>query len=206
VMNPPWHAEEAHVRAAFKLLKPGGRLVAAVSAGVAFRERDEAFREWIEEWGYLGEVLPSGSFEGTAASGVIIVLEKAGAAEEGAAGAPDAVVVIDDAKLIKAIEKAYSADSIAEKGTIRQPVFLGGSFWTNVGGSDKGPGPRAQLWRLEPIDTYKGLTYTRQEQEDERRLHKREPGDCTGLVVKWKRDEYVLCDPRAYRWGAPEGL
>ncbi|HUS92412.1 MAG TPA: class I SAM-dependent methyltransferase [Phycisphaerae bacterium] len=55
VMNPPFEElqDVEHVRHAFKLLKPGGRLVAIVSAGTKFRGELKAveFRDWLEGLG-----------------------------------------------------------------------------------------------------------------------------------------------------------
>lgn len=65
-MNPPFgkRADIAHVRHALSFLRPGGRLVAIMSAGVAYRDDRLArdFRAIVEERG--GEILdnPDGSF------------------------------------------------------------------------------------------------------------------------------------------------
>lgn len=65
-MNPPFgkRADIAHVRHALSFLRPGGRLVAIMSAGVAYRDDRLArdFRALVEERG--GEILdnPDGSF------------------------------------------------------------------------------------------------------------------------------------------------
>jgi protein-L-isoaspartate O-methyltransferase len=53
VMNPPYEngLDGIHVRFAWDLVKPGGRLVALVGAGLFFREnqRDQAFRDWLSD-------------------------------------------------------------------------------------------------------------------------------------------------------------
>ena len=106
VMNPPFagQADIDHVRHAFDLLKPGGRLVSVMSSGVLFRENAKtvAFREWCGladqagpqlnengdrlSWdssasGVAGRVekLPAGTFaaSGTGVNAVVLVLDKA---------------------------------------------------------------------------------------------------------------------------------
>lgn len=68
LMNPPFeNAQDAdHVRHAFAQLKPGGRLVAIMSAGTFSRSRrkEEDFREWLDCVGGRVDDLPAGSFEG----------------------------------------------------------------------------------------------------------------------------------------------
>jgi len=51
LMNPPFEKLQdiEHVRAAFDWLKPGGRLVAIVSASFEFHQRAAWFRTWLEE-------------------------------------------------------------------------------------------------------------------------------------------------------------
>lgn len=63
IMNPPFSAEMKHVRHAWQFLKEGGKLVAIMSEGPFFRERDKAFREWLDEIGAESEKLPAGSFK-----------------------------------------------------------------------------------------------------------------------------------------------
>lgn len=68
VMNPPFeNGQDAdHVQHAYKLLKPGGRLVAIMSEGPFFRQdkKAAAFREWLSEQDGESEQLPSGAFSG----------------------------------------------------------------------------------------------------------------------------------------------
>lgn len=68
IMNPPFEKgqDAAHVRHAFGQLKPGGRLVAIMSAGPFGRsdKKSEEFRQWLEEVGGHVEDLPEGSFAG----------------------------------------------------------------------------------------------------------------------------------------------
>lgn len=66
VMNPPFakQADIDHVRHAVKFLKPGGRLVSVMSAGVMFRENRKAadFRAFVAARGGIIEKLPDSSF------------------------------------------------------------------------------------------------------------------------------------------------
>lgn len=83
VMNPPFarQADIDHVQHAFEMLRPGGRLVSIMSAGVKFRENQKtvAFRALLEQ--NDGEIidLPPGSFaeSGTGVNTVIVTLDKA---------------------------------------------------------------------------------------------------------------------------------
>jgi predicted RNA methylase len=80
VMNPPFarQADVAHVTRAFGMLKPGGRLVAIMSAGTSFRQDRKAteFRELVESHGSL-EPLPEGAFaeSGTGVRTVLVTLD-----------------------------------------------------------------------------------------------------------------------------------
>lgn len=82
VMNPPFARGQdvEHVTYAFRLLKPGGRLVAVMSAGVAFREdrKTVAFRELVREAGGTITENPEGSFKssGTAVRTVTVVMDR----------------------------------------------------------------------------------------------------------------------------------
>lgn len=78
VMNPPFakQADIKHVTHAAKFLKPGGRLVAIMSASVTFRTdaRSEDFRTFINSRGAAQEVLPPQSFKesGTGVNAVVV--------------------------------------------------------------------------------------------------------------------------------------
>lgn len=82
VMNPPFakDADLIHVKHAWEALKPGGRLVAVMSAGVTFRQtnRAVAFRSRLDALGGTLHPLPDGSFKesGTGVNTVIAVLPK----------------------------------------------------------------------------------------------------------------------------------
>lgn len=66
IMNPPFgdRRDAEHVRHAYSLLKPGGRLVAIMGEGVFFGKdkKAEEFREWLDTLGGTSEKLPEGSF------------------------------------------------------------------------------------------------------------------------------------------------
>lgn len=66
IMNPPFsdRRDAEHVRHAFDLLKPGGRIVAIMGEGVFFGQdkKAESFREWLDSVGGSSEKLPDGTF------------------------------------------------------------------------------------------------------------------------------------------------
>ena len=68
-----------HVLHAWKFLKPGGRLVSIMSAGVIFRDNRKTvdFQNFVEQHGYM-ERLPEGSFKdsGTMVNTCIVVVDK----------------------------------------------------------------------------------------------------------------------------------
>ena len=86
LMNPPFDRERDidHVMHAWKFLKPGGRLVAVMSAGVEWREtkKSVAFRAFVEKvrdrWERAFETLPERSFSsvGTNVNTCLVVLDK----------------------------------------------------------------------------------------------------------------------------------
>lgn len=67
VMNPPFSngLDADHVRRAYDMLKPGGRLVAITGEGVHFRSdaKATAFRDWLDARAAVVEKLPEGSFK-----------------------------------------------------------------------------------------------------------------------------------------------
>lgn len=82
VMNPPFKDEQEHIRKAYDLLAPGGRLVAITSPSWTFNKnkKAEAFREWVDDNGGYAEELPEGSFaRGEVSTGVatrLLVMDK----------------------------------------------------------------------------------------------------------------------------------
>lgn len=83
VMNPPFlkQSDIRHVTHALKFLKPGGLLVAVMSAGISFRndKRTTDFRALVDDCGGSIEALPENSFRasGTSVNTVIAVIPEA---------------------------------------------------------------------------------------------------------------------------------
>jgi tRNA A58 N-methylase Trm61 len=81
VMNPPFADQQdiRHVNHALGFLKPGGRLVAIMAAGITFREDRLAreFRAVLEERGRSIEELPEDAFKasGTGVRAVLVTIE-----------------------------------------------------------------------------------------------------------------------------------
>jgi predicted RNA methylase len=77
-MNPPFakQADIHHVNHALRFVRPGGRLVAVMAAGVSFRSNSltVSFREMVAERGGLFEDVPTGAFKesGTMVNTVIV--------------------------------------------------------------------------------------------------------------------------------------
>lgn len=91
IMNPPFsdRQDAAHIKRAWDMVKPGGRLVAIAGEGVFFGsdKKADAFRGWLDEHGAEVEKLPAGTFQDksllatTGANARLIVMQKpAGAA------------------------------------------------------------------------------------------------------------------------------
>lgn len=80
IMNPPFSKNQdiEHIRHAYKMLKPGGKLVAICSPHYTFAsdKQSQDFREWIEDKMINIEDLKSGTFEMTNVSSKLLVLEK----------------------------------------------------------------------------------------------------------------------------------
>jgi hypothetical protein len=84
VMNPPFENGQDidHVRRAYDLVKPGGRVVAIMSEGPFFRndKKAVAFRDWLDEIDGTSEKLPEGAFKSSERStGVntrLVILDK----------------------------------------------------------------------------------------------------------------------------------
>ena len=81
LMNPPFTRGQdiAHVDHARKFIRPGGRLVAIMSAGFTFRNRgiDLEFRDDITRLGATVEHLPAGSFRsaGTHVNACLVIID-----------------------------------------------------------------------------------------------------------------------------------
>jgi predicted RNA methylase len=82
LMNPPFENRQdaAHVRRAFLWLKPGGVLVAVMSASAGFSGYYDNFREWLASVGGTMENLPENSFKdshcSTGVRTVIVTIHK----------------------------------------------------------------------------------------------------------------------------------
>lgn len=82
VMNPPFSRQQdiLHVVGAYSFLKPEGRLVSIMAAGVLFRQDKLAtsFRKFIEDHDGTIEKLPSGSFKasGTNVETVLVTIPR----------------------------------------------------------------------------------------------------------------------------------
>lgn len=81
VMNPPFARQDdiRHVLHAFKFLRPGGRLVAIMSAGILFRTNKATldFRDFVLAHQGSVKALPEGSFKesGTSVNTCVVVME-----------------------------------------------------------------------------------------------------------------------------------
>lgn len=86
LMNPPFagQVDIDHVRHAAAMLRPGGLLIAVMSAGVEFRQERKAaeFRAWLQDLGGSIEHLPESAFKtsGTSVRSVIVTVRAGGRA------------------------------------------------------------------------------------------------------------------------------
>lgn len=127
VMNPPFEKGQDidHVRHAYELLKPGGRLVAIMSEG-AFSRGDKkatAFREWLEQVGGTSEKLPEGSFKSserpTGVATRLVVIDKPAEArtesatkqEEGKSAATQPAKMVFGKKAVAKTERGTSVET-----------------------------------------------------------------------------------------------
>lgn len=99
LMNPPFAlgADVEHVTHAVQFLKPGGRLVAIMSAGVLFRSDRKTghFRQLVERMGGIMEELPADTFatSGTGVNTVLVVLDAPQADEKAVSSSAQASLV-----------------------------------------------------------------------------------------------------------------
>lgn len=107
IMNPPFgdRRDAAHVRHAYSLLKPGGRLVAIMGEGVFFGSDKKAqeFRDWLEQAGGTDEKLADNTFMdpslpvNTGVSARMVVIDKPASGDmlysRGSSGSGDVVRV-----------------------------------------------------------------------------------------------------------------
>lgn len=84
LMNPPFEGGQdiEHVRRAFSMLRPGGRLVAIMSPGSFYRSdaKASAFQEWFESMGGERRDIAPGAFKesGTGVGAVLVIVDKEG--------------------------------------------------------------------------------------------------------------------------------
>lgn len=82
IANPPFAkgADIDHIRRMFEWLKPGGRLVSVMAAGVLFRtaKKQTDFCNWVDSLSGDIEALPDGSFKasGTTVSTCVVTIDK----------------------------------------------------------------------------------------------------------------------------------
>ncbi|WPJ21802.1 DdrB-like ParB superfamily domain [Pseudoalteromonas phage vB_Pun_Y3] len=84
IMNPPFSKDQdiKHVEHAYKMLKPGGKLVAITSssAGDRANKTNKAFKDWLDSLDAEQQPLPEGAFKSslnpTGVSTKVIVIEK----------------------------------------------------------------------------------------------------------------------------------
>ena len=82
ILNPPFERGQDidHVQHAYKLLNPGGRIVAIMSAGTFYRSdnKTSVFRSWFSHRGVSNTDLPAGTFQssGTMVTSCLVVIDK----------------------------------------------------------------------------------------------------------------------------------
>jgi hypothetical protein len=106
------------------------------------------------------------------------------------------------------IYSSYSADTIAERGTIRKPFRWQGSLWVTVRMSGSGDGQRAEAYRLLPTQFFQGTPATYGEKFGTPQRAQAARGDAMGayhgMLVRHGRETFVLCGPAtAFLPGSP---
>ena len=130
VMNPPFSdgRDIQHVRHAYSLLKPGGRLVALMSESAFTNQNKRAteFREWLESVGGTEEKLPEGSFMdpslpvNTGANARMVVIEKADGDVNLSLGEQAPNLRVDATELAPDTAQAYATASDADQRAVRR--------------------------------------------------------------------------------------
>lgn len=144
VMNPPFENGQDidHVKHAYDLLKPGGRVVAIMSEGPFFRgdKKAKEFREWLESVEGTSEKLPEGSFKSserpTGVATRLVVIDKPGRSQFNLQQFAETMENLKKGQ--EAIEKV-----IKEKTDVRDAMYrpdLGGIsfYWGEPGTPEKG--------------------------------------------------------------------
>ena len=124
VMNPPFSngMDGEHIRHAYDLLKPGGKVVAIAGEGIFFRsdKKSAEFRDWLESVGGYSEKLPEGTFTDrkllntTGANSRLVVIEKP---EE--SNNPDDRITYSRSAVAKAGESVKEASAAAKDAAQR---------------------------------------------------------------------------------------
>lgn len=89
LMNPPFEKGQdmAHVRRAYEMLKPGGKMVAVMGEGGFFRSDSQSsgFRTWLADVGGVSEKLPEGTFKesNTGVNTRLVTISKPGGVNPG---------------------------------------------------------------------------------------------------------------------------
>lgn len=157
IMNPPFgdRRDAEHVRHAYELLRPGGRIVAIMGEGVFFGQDKKAqeFRAWLEEVGATDEKLEEGTFMdaslpvNTGVNARMVVIDKpedvkgvlnAGATEKAAEQQPES----------KASEKI---EDVGEKmaGARKDMEIAARKEWSD---EDLAAQPLSKIWPAGDID------------------------------------------------------
>lgn len=140
VMNPPFEngQDAQHVRHAFSLLKPGGRLV-SIMGEHAFFANDRTsrdFREWLEALGGVEERLPDGSFKSSERpTGVrtrVVVVDKPAAIELSLHGdaTPDELALVEPFVYQHSSRRGWWIDRHPSTGEPIQVAGAAGPFLT----------------------------------------------------------------------------
>ena len=121
IMNPPFEKGQDidHVRRAYDMLHPNGRIVAIMSEGPFYRSDSKAqeFRAWLDDKGGTSEKLPEGSFKdsdrSTGVNTRLVIIDK-----------PDDVRFrVEDADGVAVPENQRMHYTPTEKYSARQKVF-----------------------------------------------------------------------------------
>lgn len=136
LMNPPFSngRDIDHVRHAYTLLKPGGRIVALMgeSAFTNQNKRATEFREWLESVGGTDEKLPEGSFMdpslpvNTGANARMVVIDKTGNAPQLSRAGTDKIGLINATarELAKSGIQVNVADTVADLPQELRAAFM----------------------------------------------------------------------------------
>ena len=118
VMNPPFSDSRdiKHVRRAYDMLNPGGRLVAIMGEGAFFRSDKSAadFREWLDSVGGYSEKLPEGSFKSAfrptgVATRLVVIDQRARQSRPSSAATQPVTVAQARTQLVEALGERHVA-------------------------------------------------------------------------------------------------